>query len=441
MTLRKYRFFQDFQWNEDHCKLFARYNIVYGWNGSGKTTLCDFLRELEIGKLSEPETRVSLLFQDAISKDIIKISQAKLTTAPYIFHVYHNKYIRDNIPGVDSMRHIYAIGAEQIKNSKKLEALEKKLPDEESLYTALQTEVTSAEQSFDTLKIRTASTIKNACKYSMAYNKNKFYTRYQELVPCATLSDIEYQQACDAIRAEKREDIHLPTYDFIRPSVREVIVGIMKESPINITIAALADDDALNDWAERGLFLHEKAATATCLFCGGDISTLRLNALKAHFNTSYKELSRKIDDTIRVLMEKAHQFEEAVAATPSSALFYAELRDAVNDCTKNIKQLVIQNRDAISRIVGILKEKKSNMIDDSFVELFEAAMLEMNFDYSCFAELNSLVAKHNEKTKEFQRSINAAQEQVERHMISEVVLEMRNSEDELRKKTNAAQAQ
>ena len=43
--LKKYRFFQNYKWDEDDCKLFKKYNLIYGWNGCGKTTLCDFYRD------------------------------------------------------------------------------------------------------------------------------------------------------------------------------------------------------------------------------------------------------------------------------------------------------------------------------------------------------------------------------------------------------------
>lgn len=94
--LKKYRFFQNYKWDEADCKLFKKYNLIYGWNGCGKTTLCDFYRDLEAGELSENDASFSLMFEASPSNNVF-IDQNKTGTTPYRFKVFHQNYIQENI--------------------------------------------------------------------------------------------------------------------------------------------------------------------------------------------------------------------------------------------------------------------------------------------------------------------------------------------------------
>jgi len=439
--LSGYRFFQDFKWDEDNCALFSRYNLVYGWNGSGKTTVCDFLKELEIGALSDAGTKISLLFEDTASKSNTVITHNKLNTIPYTFRVYHNRYIQDNISEVDKVKHIFAVGAEQKEKIEELKHLKAKLKDEEATYKRLLGEMSSLETTYEQLKASKASLIKNAADYTGAYNKNKFYLAYQDLKAPQLLSDQEHRQALGAIRAEKKAEIPVPVYNFIRPSVKDVIALILEETPTNITIDTLKNDNKLNDWVEEGLSIHEEKETTTCQFCGELISVTRLESLKAHFNKSYKELSNKIDESITLLTRRSQQFEDAVNSLPNNALFYSELKDSVEELSEKIKALSNENKAVISEMIKILTDKKSDMISTSYTALFEEAVSRLNYDYSSFDALISLITTHNQKTQKFQQSIEAAQKKIENHMLSEAAPEMLAAEKSVAQKKEAVDKQ
>jgi len=422
--LSGYRFFQDFKWDEGNCALFSRYNIVYGWNGSGKTTLCDFLKELEIGILSDAGTKTSLLFEDTSSKNNTTITHNKLNTIPYSVRVYHNRYIQDTISEVDKVKHIFAVGAEQKEKIEELKQLKAKLKSEEAICKRLSGEMLSLEASFEQLKTSKASLIKNAADYTGAYTKNKFYPAYQALTSPQLLSEKEHRQALGAIRAEKKAEIPVPIYNFILPSVKDTISPILEETPTNVTIDMLKNDSKLNDWVEQGLSLHEGKETTICQFCGEEIPGIRLDALRAHFNKSYKELSNKIDESINLLTQKSQQFVDAVASLPNSVLFYAELKDSVDELLDKIKALSSQNRVVISETIKILADKKSDMISTSYTALFEETINRLNYDYSSFDGLLNVITTHNQKTKEFQKSIEDAQKKIENHMLSEAAPEI-----------------
>lgn len=126
---------------------------------------------------------------------------------------------------------------------------------------------------------------------------------------------------------------------------------------------------------------------------------------------------------------------------PSSALFYAEFKDSVDDLSEKIRILSNGNKTAIAEIITILANKKSNMIDTSCVTLFEDAIKQLNFDYSSFTKLVELINTHNSKTREFQKSIEVAQKSIEIHMLSEAVSEIQDAENAIALKKKEVDAQ
>lgn len=356
--LKGYRFFQDFKWNEDNCTLFNQYNIIYGWNGSGKTTLCDFFKELEVGQLSNPDVNFSLLFEDTVLGINNVITQNKLGTIPYIFKVFHQNFIQENISTVDNIKHIFSVGKEQKEKIDVVKQLKSELNEQQVRVNKLKIELKEQIAEFEQFKSEKAKIIKNAAKYTNAYNKKKFYFAYQELTRRYILPDYEYQKALAAIRAEKRPVISLFKINFIQPTVKEFISGILKETPVNATIEALKNEPPVSDWVEHGLSLHEEKNSAICLFCGNQVSEKRFEELRAHFNKSYKELSDKIDVAIKLLHDKIQQFDTVATSLPNRALLYPELQNQYIFLQTEAQNICKNYISAIKKIIKILEEKK-----------------------------------------------------------------------------------
>ena len=441
-NLSGYRFFRNFKWDES-CNLFNRYNIIYGWNGCGKTTLCDFLKEFEKGQLSELNTKTTLLFEDSASETKTNITHNNITSFPYTFRVFHNDYVRENILEVDKIKHIFAVGAEQAEKIKEANTLKENLKTDDLIQRKLIENLLSLERSFEKFKTDRASLIKNTVNYSSAYNKNKFYLSCKNLKSKKLLSEEKHQQALTEIRMEKKEKIEFAIFSLIKSNIQESIISILEETPTNITIDALKNDGILNDWVEKGLSVHDERYTMTCQFCGNEMTRIRLDDLKAHFNKSYKDLSDKIDSCINLLNEESGKFKDVIKSLPHNAVFYAELKSDVDKTQETIKKLCEDNNSTISKIIEILSDKKSDMINISYVEAFKNIFKKMNFNYSCLDELIKLIDSHNNITQDFQKKIEVAQKKIEQHMVAkcldeinthEVVISQKKKEIEIQKK-------
>lgn len=422
--LKEYRFFKAFEWDENNCNLFNQNNLIYGWNGSGKTTLCDFLKELEDGVLSNTDTSFSLLFKNTELGDNHTITHRGLGSIPYVFKVFHQNYIEENISCVDKVRHIFSVGKGQTEKIEKVKQLRSEIKKQNAQEKALDGELRNKKQEFENLKTSKARIIKEAANYSNAYNKNKFYDAYKALTVPQKLSETEYQNALTAIRAEKRPEISLFKIDFIQSTVKEYIRDILSKTPVNSTIEALKEDSRVSTWVEQGMALHEEKESAICLFCGNQVSGDRFEELRAHFNRSYKELSDEIDSAIILLQSEIKQFEMAQVSLPNSTMLYPELKGRyipLQDAANGIcKQYIL----VIDGIVDILKRKKSDMISEVYTDEFLNLVDQLSFDYKIFEEILKVIGDHNLKTKEFQKSIEIAQKKVENHYISEFAPEM-----------------
>lgn len=417
--LRGYRFFQNFRWDEANCRLFNQNNLIYGWNGSGKTTLCDFFKEIEDGQLSSTDTKFSLLFEDTSSNAHSVVTQNTISSIPYIFKVFHQNYIQDNISTVDNVKHIFSVGRTQIKKIEEIKKLRSDAQHQKETVKKLEGELAQREEAFDKAKIVHAKNIKDAARYSSAYNKNKFYAEYRALTIKKILPDDEYQKALTAIRAEPRPTIPLFKNNFIQASVKEYVSNILNQTPVNITIESLKKDARISNWAEQGLAIHEQMSSKICFFCGNSISEDRFDKLRSHFNKSYKELSDKIDSAIQLLHEKNQQFNNAKAAIPDIGLFYPELQKQYSPLQATAKSICDDYIQVISGIIEILNKKKSDMINQQYTEEFIALVDTLSFDYTVFNEILEIIQVHNQKTENFKRSIETAQKAVEHHLISE----------------------
>lgn len=69
-------------------------------------------------------------------------------------------------------------------------------------------------------------------------------------------------------------------------------------------------------------------------------------------------------------------------------------------------------------IIEVLKRKKADMINEALTAEFINLVDQLAFDYSIFESINGILAEHNKKTQEFQKSIEQAQRIVELHLVS-----------------------
>ena len=433
-TLKEYRFFSNFSWNEGNCNLFTKYNIIYGWNGSGKTTICDFFRDLEQRKLSEDRAKFSVLLGDTASGKTSEVTHNGIGEIPCSFRVFYQDYIQENISEIDHVRHIYAVGKGQKEKAVELKELQAEKKRLEGVVNDLQTALLQSENNLDRIKIATAKIIKEAAGYSSGYNKNAFYSAFEKEPTLKKLSDSEFEKARIAVRAEKRQPIQIIKADFIKPTVKTYLSSILDETPANVAIESLEKDSELSRWVETGLYIHDTRDSSICLFCGHEITTTRFDALRAHFNDAYKNLMEKIDTSIALLHQKEQEFEQAKIALPDMAVFYPELQEQYAPLKAEAEKLCNTYIAAIKDVITVMESKKTDMVSQEYKQALLSVLAPLSFDYTLFEKIQSVIATHNKKSEDYQRSIEVAQKSIEHHIMAEHKEELDKAKSDIAKK-------
>lgn len=428
--IKGYRFFQNFRWDDSHCDLFGKNNLIYGWNGSGKTTLCDFFKDLGQSCIPDENVSFALLFEDTETKASVTITQKNTQPVPYILKVFDQNYVQENIAKVEGVKHIFSVGKAQKEQIDSLDSLKLQLKRQMELLKDFEDEYERLKKTFEKTKTEKAKVIKDAANYAWAYHKVRFYEAYKALTEKRMLSEEEYQNALTAIRSEQREAIQVVTYSkIVQPAIKEYICDILNQTPVNAAIDELKQDTAVSSWVERGLSIHEEKKSSVCLFCGNTIPESRLEKLRAHFNKSYMELVEKIDKTINLLQEKIRQFSEARINLPNAGLFYPEFRKQYIPLQTKAEQLCDSYTAVLNGVIEILQKKKCNMIEQGYEREFLGLITSLPFDYDVFDKISTLVREHNKKADNHKHSVEVAQKKVEDHLVSQFFDEVYSQEE------------
>lgn len=428
--LSGFRFFNDFKWDEDNCKLFERYNIVYGWNGSGKTTLCDFFRCLETQTV-EPDVKVSMIFGDAIAKKNEVFSHNRLNNLPSQFRVFHGNYIRESISEVDSIKHIFAVGANQRERVEEAKVLKNELEQKAVSLRDKQRRLAIMTEDFETMKTKRASSIKTTANLSSAYNKNKFYASCLSSHQYSKITKEEYQKAQVEIRAELRESI--APFDINRSMILfdENIESLLEDSPINRTIDTLVNNPEIGQWVAKGLIIHDKNETGYCHFCGNSLGAEHIEALKAHFNQSYNKLLSHLENVIAKLNEKRVYWETSKSKLPNPALLYVELREDAKNANEMFCIAADRKAQIIQECIAIVEKKKTDIANAEYGDMFREKKNEYLMDDFPAERVNDVVKAHNRRTEEFEKSLISAQKKIEEYMVLDCIEEVKMHEKEI----------
>lgn len=296
--IKKFGIFLDFSWN-DNLPEFAKLNLIYGWNYSGKTTLSRIFQALEHKKLSKEYStaRFQLLIEDSS-----RVSSTDLSASPVV-RVFNRDYVEANFSEDYFAPSIFIVGEENIALRKRLEQLAKRRDYVEKIKIELykkQKEITNELNNLGTDKARDIRHLLG----DPSFERPKLNQRIKEVKHNPTSYIMAEDDVSARLSTLKSGDQFnsvslvsdmLPDFNLLAGEVNE----LLNQTASQRAIKRLKQNRELESWVRQGLLLHKDASI--CEFCGGALTTSRIEELRGHFSEEYERLVNEIEEKIRYL--------------------------------------------------------------------------------------------------------------------------------------------
>ncbi len=415
--------FQDFKWDLDTIPDFNKHNLFYGWNYSGKTTISRLFRCFELGEkhLDYPNAEFELEDNQNPSK---KFTDKDLSTLPHV-RVFNTDFILKNLKwysqddeGIEPI--FFSIGKDNIELQEKLDKLK---VDQTALIDAkskVDEKKSELENTLGNDLTNEARDITKALSLGRNYEKPQFKQDVDLIKDDFTkhiLSDDVYGKYLTTYKStEQKDDIilsALPALCFpdLQNKAKEIIERKITAQKI---IEELKNNENLNKWVNDGRGLHK--GKNKCSFCGNDLPSDLFQKLDQHFSTEYEQLEKDLQSLLANVENDKTAINSFVL--PVKGDFYKEFVSEYEKLLKEFNNLIKKYCENIDELSKGLKSKKAKPFDTH-----KFANIADNLDdiRSKFEEIKGTVAKHKNKTENFEKEKSEAKEKLIKHFSAQFI--------------------
>ena len=254
-----------------------RVNFIFGKNGTGKTTIADEIcaqmadrYDVRIFKDFEGIAENERLDAVALGKENAEI-QKKIEKIDAVI-VEIEKQTKQ--PEDGKVSNLFTLSAEAAKTSK---VQDKKIKD---FYAS------------------SASAIKRLTNPQVADTSYDTRGFQRDIEKAQDLSIEEISSHKNIIKSDKKADIAqiiFPSIDLTAylESANEILQSCVAQPQI---ISELKDNSDKEDFAKKGMKIHERKIGEVCAFCGNEISDTRWKLLNNYFNDEFQALEKHINN-------------------------------------------------------------------------------------------------------------------------------------------------
>jgi wobble nucleotide-excising tRNase len=357
-----FRIFQD--WVAESGSIdFARVNLVYGVNGSGKSTLATLLAEAgsDIGWRSGLRLTVA---DD--NGDVSTVATADAAIWKNL-RVFNSAYVALNLhfdtDGQSSTQPLLILGEANIDKTKQINSAEARLQQIAVDLPARREIKRSASQRADALATQTATlVVEELSPLGGRYAPRSYNARQVKdlLRGPAAQSKTDVTEDLENVRSRVMNELALHgRAQYGTATLEAASRTLLAKSALSVPIAELRDDAALAAWVQRGLGLHEDRDV--CAFCGGAVSSVRIEDLERHFDESLRALQSECGDLSARLGRAIEDLNAAIESLPKVDQLAVSLRadwKATVDEVAATAQAVGRRLEALRKLV---EQKQSNL--------------------------------------------------------------------------------
>jgi wobble nucleotide-excising tRNase len=362
LRISDFRLFQ--AWNsEPGTAEFQRVNLIYGVNGSGKSTLGVLLAQAGDDKSWQSGLRLTVV-DDA--GDVVTVSAPNHALWKNI-RVFNKDYVSRNLrfdaDGQSTTQPLLILGEVNIDKSKLMSTAEARLAEIQEELPKQQALKQRASRAAEALATSTATLLVEELSHlGGRYAARSYNARQVKAIlsgPVGTPSE-NVAQDLQVVRAGGLAELSVPKPERYDVTELEALTAdVLGKKALSAPLAELVDDAARAAWVEKGLDLHEGATV--CSFCGGPISTDRLQELEKHFDESLKALQSEIVALVGRIERAAQDVDSGLASLPAAKDLAASLRDDWKEEADRLKESATAVHQRLAALRKALDEKQSRL--------------------------------------------------------------------------------
>ncbi len=395
--------FRQFQWGST--TNFTKYNLIYGWNYSGKTTLSRLFQVLAMP--------TELTQWQGCQFEIELQGGAKLTHAnlanPQRIKVFNRDFIQNNFQQENKAPAVFIVGGNTMHLRNRITRLNQHVDITRTIKAGLNERHQQLKKELDTLGTTHASSVATLTG-DKTYNRTKLtaeMARVKATPATFILSDEALQAKVSLLRSTQEWQDISPVVNITTnlETLRQNVSIVVQKTASNEAITKLKENHDLESWIRTGLSHH--ANTTQCEFCGSIISADRLTALQRHFSKAYEDLTSEVTTQVNTL-----ENTRFTIALPDERDFMPGLKDQFVTLKSKVDAWVIWANGVVGELAALAKQKQLVLETqlNCAVDISRTAEITQ-----IIADINMLVAEHNQKRSQLDREKMAAKEAIEKY--------------------------
>ncbi|MCI0142085.1 AAA family ATPase [Arthrobacter bambusae] len=414
-SIKNFRIFQNWSPSSDFTG-FSDINLIYANNGTGKSTLASLLSPAQSPDAWEAGVSVEVSGKGITETRTVVSSEDAFWDR---MSVFNKDYVADCFDfSVGEAKALLAIGKANANREKELRAARTRLDDLSRLTDSL-TKEAKRKQALPNAILKSigtlvTSTLGGVDGYGRGYDARNVLKRLPFAMPLEERSDFRTEEEIAKAQSTFLKEVDIPLISAIEPLSCSTISGVFERIPTARVIDTLAAHPERAAWVQQGLDLHNHEHV--CLFCTGELSQERLEALNRHFDSS----SRELQNDLRLL---GKQLEALVASLgklhalfPESGLLYPEFRTEYDLLRSSLKIQIQIDLSELEKLREFLERKQQH--------LHAAAPLPESWRTKSFSipdvrPLKKLLATHNDRSTRFEAVRKSACQSLEAFWIGE----------------------
>ncbi|MDV2981621.1 UNVERIFIED_CONTAM: AAA family ATPase [Actinomycetes bacterium ARC8] len=414
-SIKNYRIFRNWSPGADFAG-FADINLIYANNGSGKSTLASLLCPTRSAEAWEAGVSLDVSEQDMSATRSVVSSQDALWDRVAVFN---KDYVTDCFDfSVGEAKALLAVGKANADREKELRAAKGRLEELSRLTDSLAKESkqkqTAPNAILKGIGTLVSSTLGGVDGYGRGYDARVVAKRLTSAMPpeerVAFSPEDEIAKAQSTYLGKVGQPL-VPAPEF--PSVT-TIRAVLARVPTARLIDSLAVHPEHGTWVQQGLDLHEHMDV--CLFCSGELTQERLDALNSHFDSSMRELQRDLQSLIDEVEAVASSLSKVPTLFPASGMLYPEFRHEYDELLAALQIQTQANLKELESLHGILERKLQNL--HTVLTLPENWLVEA-YEMPDVSRLITILNDHNERSVAFETVQQQACQRLEAFWIGE----------------------